>query len=244
MEHYIIDGPMDFLERDYTVISLVGGGGKTTTMFALAEHYCRLGKRVLVTTTTHIGKPDQYYASDKKEVLQLWEQGHYAVVGRQEKKAGFPDKLKSLPEPEMERYMELADMVLIEADGAKCLPCKIPNQTEPVIPAACDLVIGVMGMSAWNQPVKTHCFRWEQVSSDLTERFVDSDRITTEMMAEILSSPNGTKKDAGTRDYHVILNQCDTPERIRAAEEIREKLSQRGIRQVSLTCYKEIQGNL
>lgn len=244
MEHYIVDGPMDFLEKNPAVISLVGGGGKTTTMFALAEHYCRLGKRVLVTTTTHIGKPDRYYASDKKEVFQLWKQGHYAVVGQKEKKSGLPDKLKSLPEPELEMYMELADMVLIEADGAKCLPCKIPNQTEPVIPAACDLVIGVMGMSAWNQPVKTHCFRWEQVSSDLTERFADNDRITTELMAEILSSPNGTRKGAETRNYHVILNQCDTPERIRAAEEIREKLSQRGIRQVSLTCYKEKQGNL
>ena len=117
MEHYIIDGPMDFLEKNPAVISLVGGGGKTTTMFALAEHYCRLGKRVLVTTTTHIGKPDRYYASDKKEVLQLWEQGHYAVVGQQEKKSGLPDKLKSLPEPELEMYMELADMLLIEADG-------------------------------------------------------------------------------------------------------------------------------
>lgn len=239
MENYIIDGPMDFLEKNHAVISLVGGGGKTTTMFALAEHYCRLGKRVLVTTTTHIGKPEKYFAADQGEVLQLWSQGHYAVVGLPEKKTGSLDKLRSLSEPELEIYMELADMVLIEADGAKCLPCKIPNQTEPVIPAACDLVIGVMGMSAWNQPVKTHCFRWEQVSSNLTERFADSDRITTELMAEILSSPNGTRKGAGTRDYHVILNQCDTPERIQAAEEIREKLGRKGIRHVSLTCYKD-----
>lgn len=238
MEHYIISGPMDFLEKNHSVISLVGGGGKTTTMYALAEHYCRMGKRVLVTTTTHIGKPENYFAADKEEVIRLWNQGHYAVVGEPEKGTVPLNKLKSLPEPELEAYMELADMVLIEADGAKCLPCKVPNKTEPVIPKACDLVIGVMGMNAWNQPVKTHCFRWEQTDSELTDRFADCDRITTDLMAEILASPNGTRKGADARAYHVILNQCDTPERIQAAEEIREKLCKKGIWHVSLTCYK------
>lgn len=240
MENYIISGPMDFLEMNYSVISLVGGGGKTTTMFALADHYCRMGKRVLVTTTTHIGKPDQYFAENREEVLRLWNLGHYAVVGVQEKGTVPFDKLKSLPDQELEYYMELADVVLIEADGAKCLPCKVPNEKEPVIHSACDLVIGVMGMDAWNRPVKTHCFRWEQVHSELTEQFAADDRITTDLMAEILASANGTRKWADSRAYHVILNQCDTPERICAAEEIREKLYQKGIRHVSLTCYKKI----
>ena len=38
----------------HRVIALVGGGGKTTTMYALAREAREAGKTVIVTTTTHI----------------------------------------------------------------------------------------------------------------------------------------------------------------------------------------------
>ena len=41
-------------ERERRVISLVGGGGKTTTMYALAEIFREEGKKVIVTTSTHL----------------------------------------------------------------------------------------------------------------------------------------------------------------------------------------------
>ena len=40
-------------KRERRVISLVGGGGKTTTMYALAEIFREEGKKVIVTTSTH-----------------------------------------------------------------------------------------------------------------------------------------------------------------------------------------------
>lgn len=42
------------------VISIVGAGGKTSTMFQLAKEYAGMGKRVIVTTSTHIFRPDGY----------------------------------------------------------------------------------------------------------------------------------------------------------------------------------------
>ena len=43
------------LDMDHhRVIALVGGGGKTTTMYALAREAREAGKTVIVTTTTHI----------------------------------------------------------------------------------------------------------------------------------------------------------------------------------------------
>ena len=42
------------------VVSLVGAGGKTSTMYDLAGELADRGARVLVTTSTHIFKPDQY----------------------------------------------------------------------------------------------------------------------------------------------------------------------------------------
>ena len=39
------------------MLSLIGAGGKTTTLFCLADELFREGSRVLVTTTTKIFKP-------------------------------------------------------------------------------------------------------------------------------------------------------------------------------------------
>ena len=42
------------------IISIVGAGGKTSTMYDLAEELAKKGARVLITTSTHIAKPKQY----------------------------------------------------------------------------------------------------------------------------------------------------------------------------------------
>ena len=56
---------LPFLGETGHVISLVGGGGKTTLLYALARHYSAQGQRVLVSTTTHIQRPDANYATDE-----------------------------------------------------------------------------------------------------------------------------------------------------------------------------------
>ena len=45
---------LPFLAEKGHIVSLVGGGGKTTLLYAMAAHCARKGWRVLVTTTTHI----------------------------------------------------------------------------------------------------------------------------------------------------------------------------------------------
>ena len=41
------------------MISLIGAGGKTTTMFRLAKELREEGRKVLLTTTTQISKPSK-----------------------------------------------------------------------------------------------------------------------------------------------------------------------------------------
>ena len=47
-----------FLAEKGHVVSLVGGGGKTTLLYAMASHCAQKGWRVLVSTTTHILRPE------------------------------------------------------------------------------------------------------------------------------------------------------------------------------------------
>ncbi|MCI5869585.1 MAG: putative selenium-dependent hydroxylase accessory protein YqeC [Dorea sp.] len=213
-----------FLKEKGHVISIVGAGGKTTLMYALASLYAGNGVRTMVTTSTHILSPGpDLWAANTSEMQRLWSLGSYAVVGSPAEEG----KLTALPESEFNSYLQMADIVLIEADGAKRNPCKVPASHEPVIVAASDIVIGVMGMDAWSRPIEEVCFRTEEAV-----RLLHTDRkelLTTEMMAEILASEDGTRKNVGERDYYVVLNQCDTQELQKAAEEICRKLYVRGI---------------
>ncbi len=43
------------------ILSFVGGGGKTTTIFTLGEELKYLGKKVLITTSTNISNPKEGY---------------------------------------------------------------------------------------------------------------------------------------------------------------------------------------
>ena len=49
---------LPFLAEKGHIVSLVGGGGKTTLLYAMADHCARKGWQVLVTTTTHIRGSD------------------------------------------------------------------------------------------------------------------------------------------------------------------------------------------
>ena len=69
---------LPFLGETGHVISLVGGGGKTTLLYALARWYSAQGQRVLVSTTTHIQRPDANYAPDEAARDALWQAGTYA----------------------------------------------------------------------------------------------------------------------------------------------------------------------
>ena len=118
---------LPFLGETGHVISLVGGGGKTTLLYALARHYSAQGQRVLVSTTTHIRRPDANCAPDEAARDALWQAGTYAV-------AGVPAEGGKLTmPPHLADWMAEADTVLLEADGAKHHPCKAPAAHEPVL---------------------------------------------------------------------------------------------------------------
>ncbi|MEG1994362.1 MAG: hypothetical protein RR048_05570, partial [Oscillospiraceae bacterium] len=43
--------------KPYKMVSIIGGGGKTSLMFSLAKELKNKGKKVAITTSTHIMRP-------------------------------------------------------------------------------------------------------------------------------------------------------------------------------------------
>ena len=138
---------LPFLAEKGHIVSLVGGGGKTTLLYAMADHCARKGWRVLVTTTTHIRQPAACYAPDEAALSALWQTGHYVVIGTPAENGKL-----TLPPPQFLRRMAQADAVFIEADGAKHYPCKLPAAHEPVLLPQSDIVLAVAGLSALGKP--------------------------------------------------------------------------------------------
>ena len=206
-----------FLNRRSGVISLVGAGGKTSLLYFLAKLLAEKGKKVLVTTSTHIWKPDEkVYARSVKEAEALWKRASYAVIGEETgSRENGPQKLAS-PDPKLLRTcMDKADFTLIEADGSRQMPFKVPGEQEPVIWPETDTLIGVMGLSAVGEKLSDVCFRAERIRNAR-----DADILTPMLAASVLSSKRGTRKGAGNREYYIVLNQCDDPPARSKAEEI------------------------
>lgn len=208
-----------FLAEKGHVISLVGGGGKTTLMYNLAAHCARKGWRVLAATTTHIMQPPGgVWAQTDAELFRLWKCGSYAVAGT----AAHGGKLTAPPQAQLERWMTLADIVLIEADGAKRMPCKAPAAHEPVLLPQCDTVLAVAGLSALRHPLREVCFRAELAAELLC---VPQDaQLTPELLAKLLASEAGGRKAVGDRSFYIVLNQVDTKEQAALARQVADIL--------------------
>ena len=193
-------------------ICLVGGGGKTTVMYELAAAWAACGRRVLVLTSTHILRPvDGSFAADATAVQNLWQQGRYAVIGTPEPATG---KLTAPPQDLYEALHLQADVILCEADGSRHHPCKVPAEYEPVILPDSDIVLAVVGMDALGCPLAQACQR-PQPAAAFLGCSLDS-VIDEQMLAALLLSEQGSRKNVGTRAYYIVLNKCDL---IKAAQQ-------------------------
>lgn len=130
------------------VTSVVGSGGKTSLIAALARE---LPGTVVLTTTTHVlpfaGVP-LLVSPSADEVAAALRASRVICVGSYGKK----NKLVA-PELGIDMLADLADHVLVEADGARRLPLKAHAAWEPVIPACSNRTILVFGASGLDRPV-------------------------------------------------------------------------------------------
>lgn len=218
------------------VISIVGAGGKTSTMYDLAEELAAKGARVLITTSTHIAKPEQYRTEVIAKLADL-DAGSYAGALRNPrgfilaagKQAEGPDHAWKLAMPEdlgeervMKRLLSQFDVILIEADGAKCLPLKVPSDTEPVLIPQTGLIIACVGLTAGGKQFGDSCFRFTSHGGWLHKEAQDV--IGAEDMTLLLMDERGSRKGVDGRYYRILLNQADTKTEQKLSEKVASML--------------------
>lgn len=175
------------------VISVVGAGGKSTVIEAIADEYADRGQDVIITTTTHI----RYKESDKESDKDF--NAKDGNVRGKKKYIGIPmeeNGIRKLKAPSEETLKELIEKrtcpILIEADGSKGLPCKAPAEYEPVLRLETEVVIGVLSSRCIGGKIKDVCHRPEMVSRLLKKG--KNDIITDKDLEVIFQDSNGLMK--------------------------------------------------
>ena len=214
-------------------VALVGGGGKTTLMFALAEELRRTGNRVITSTTTKVwhGEALQYekvvLVGDDLQWRDKTREGlrreGTVFVGRSILDSGKVEGISLSLADDVYHDSEVHYLV-VEADGSAGHPVKAPAEHEPVIPSSVTMVVAMMGLEAMGARLdEATAFRVEQVKN--VTGLHTGDILTPGALAKVFLHPAGLFK--GTPDVArrvVFLNKGDLIKEERKAAELADIL--------------------
>ena len=218
------------------LVALVGGGGKTSLLFALAAELTAAGRGVVLTTTTRIAAaeagraPTLYHAEDLADERETALRAPtspgadgeqvYSPAGPASTRlttpclvlgASGPEKAQGVPLDLPRRLLARpeVDVVVVEADGAKMLPVKAPAPHEPAVPAGTTLFVCLMGIDALERPLHAAAHRPHLVAT-LTGR-APTERLRPADAATLLTHPAGGLKGAPAEARVLIfLNKVET----------------------------------
>ncbi len=143
------------------IAAIVGAGGKTSTMFALAAAAAARGLRVVTTKSTTIHPPSMArsprlvvspparWRGDLPAALAAHPVVTVVTAAPSERRFdGVPPALA----PDLLRASG-ADLLIVEADGARRRLLKAPAAHEPAMPAGASLVVPVASLAAVGRPL-------------------------------------------------------------------------------------------
>ena len=184
-------------------VFLIGGGGKTTLMFTLAHHLSRAGRTVVTTTSTKILYPAQADTArvivdddPARLVSRLRSElpgARHVTIGKTVHAA--EGKLCGYAAEELDylRHAQVADYLLVEADGAAGRSLKAHHDYEPVVSAQADLVIAVIGADCIGQSLSDAAVHRAEHFGKLLNRALGTP-VTVEDVTAIFFHPLGYLK--------------------------------------------------
>lgn len=215
----------EFLQvKKNDVISFAGAGGKTTTIFALAQELKDTADyKILVTTTTKMMREKEAITVEDEAFIKEQLQTKRLVIAGMD----LGRKMGCFAMDFLQRIILLSDITLIEADGAQRRLFKMPRSYEPVYLPCTTKIVYLAGMMALGQKIE------DLSRSDIMADFLHkqpAEKLTAEDMVKILQSEQGAKKDVQHRDFYVILNQADDEKNLHSAVQIAAELDKSGIK--------------
>lgn len=209
------------------LISIVGGGGKTTTMFRLANELVKFEKKILIGTTTAILNPhkstyDRLMTLDTGYSCTNIPKGSITVIAGETTEA----KLFGVDKEVIDKIYEskIFDYIIIETDGAKMRPIKAPADHEPVIPSLTTKNIGVIGTDCIGKTIDEEYVHRPEILTKITNSKI-GDTIDSEIIYRLVTSEDGIFKSTPQNSKkYLILNKAESEDRKGEAIKVKEML--------------------
>lgn len=191
------------------VAALIGCGGKTTLMLALARE--ARGGKVIVSTTTRMYRPargayDRAIAPGEPPGPGI----NLLLCG-----ADGDGKCAGPPPDSWVRYAAPDTLILLEADGSRGLPTKGWAAHEPVIPPVATATVGVCALWPVGHPMGADTTHRPGAFMALTG-LREGERITLRAIADMISGQDGMFARARGRRVLLINQVEDEAARVQA----------------------------
>jgi probable selenium-dependent hydroxylase accessory protein YqeC len=210
------------------VVAVAGAGGKTTLVYRLAHEAREAGLTVLVTSTTHMGMLPE--AVTGPVILEaegevgpriekiMRETGYATVLGRYVR----PDKIEGVRS--VDDLASRAELVLIEADGARGRSLKVPAPHEPVVPRSTTVLVVVAALDVLGEPLdESRVHRLELVAAATGRRVGET--VDEDVVVAALNRRDGYPARIGRGVRAVVfLNKVEDAARRDAAARIAPRL--------------------
>lgn len=198
-------------------IALVGGGGKTTTLWSLGRELSHVGPTIVTTTTKASAAPADVPSVDWERALpdhslhelvaSAFARAPLIAVGS----AVHDGRLRAVT-PEIADELLLrcgARYVLNEADGARMKPFKAPAEHEPVLASTTTLLVVVIGLDAVGVPIDDqHVHRPERIAALTASK--QGDALKPEHIAAIVGEYETRCADVDENArFAVLINKAD-----------------------------------
>ena len=188
-----------------SVIAVVGCGGKTSLIELVAAQ--STDKKVLVSTTTKtfpmisegVILCDSLQSSIKHEPRK-----GIQCLGQYNQRNS---KLEALPMHILVDMIPYYDIVFMEADGSRWLPCKGWRDDEPVVPYYCTHTVGIVTMNALGKAATGDIVHHLPEFLALTG-LGEGETITGQALEDMVCKPTGMFKGSVGQRY-LLVNQVE-----------------------------------
>jgi probable selenium-dependent hydroxylase accessory protein YqeC len=185
--------------RSPLVVTLIGGGGKTSLMYYLVAGLKAAVRRSFAVATAKLFAPE---GGDRRAVIinslaefrqavDEWQDSPLIITLAGERVVGNQRKLAGLDPAWVDTLAgETAADLIVEGDGSAGLPLKGHLEHDPVVPAATRLLVPVVGVDVLGRPLATPYVHRPARAAELAGVPAGT-TVSEEIVARLLLHPDG-----------------------------------------------------
>ena len=199
------------------LISVSGGGGKTSFLYNYAKTFNNSSKKLLITSTTKMYYPTNYesifdeiiISSDINELISV---GNAKIIFAMQSEDKEKNKLIGFDKSLLETLFmkNIYDTIVSESDGARSKSIKAYSHYEPVHPSNATDIVGVIGLSSYKKIINADYVHRVDNFTEITNTKI-GEVINIDVFVSLINSNVGLfKSSPKNARKHLLINQCDT----------------------------------